>query len=90
MTRDFSPYKSGAQLSFRSIMIWRVVQALVWLAGASILFCLLFFPALGIVLFWDILIPVAPLLLVVFTGVWRNVCPMATNALLPRHLGLSK
>jgi hypothetical protein len=90
MSRDFSPYKSGAQLSFRSIIIWRVVQTLVWLVGASILFCLLFFPALGIVLFWDILIPVAPLLLVVFTGVWRNVCPMATNALLPRHLGLSK
>jgi hypothetical protein len=36
------------------------------------------------------LIPAAPLLLVVFTGVWRNVCPMATNALLPRHSGLSK
>lgn len=48
------------------------------------------FPSLGIDLFWNILIPVAPVLLVVFTGVWRNVCPLATNALLPRHLGLSK
>ncbi|MGZ3765756.1 MAG: hypothetical protein ACXVA2_13895 [Mucilaginibacter sp.] len=41
-------------------------------------------------MFWNILIPVAPALLVVFTGLWRNVCPLATTNLLPRHLGLSK
>ena len=83
-------FKSGIQLSARSIMIWRVAQILVWITGAFIVFCLLFYPATGINLFWNILIPAAPVLLVVFTGVWRNVCPMATNALLPRHFGLSK
>lgn len=77
-------------MSFRSIMIWRVVQTVVWLVGAIIVFCLIFYPATGINLFWNMLIPAAPFLLVVFTGVWRNVCPMATNALLPRHFGLSK
>ncbi|WP_301928118.1 hypothetical protein [Ferruginibacter sp.] len=83
-------FKSGIQLSSRSIMIWRIVQTAVWLIGAIIVFCLLFYPDTGINLFWNMLIPSAPLLLVVFTGVWRNVCPMATNALLPRHFGLSK
>jgi hypothetical protein len=88
--KEHIPFKSGIQLSKRSILTWRIIQTLVWLVGAAILFCLIFFPAIGINLFWNILIPVAPFLLVVFTGVWRNVCPMATNALLPRHLDISK
>jgi len=83
-------YKSGNQLSQRSILIWRFVQTLVWLAGATIFICLLFFPKIGINLFWNILIPIAPALIVVAVGLWRNVCPLATTALLPRHLGLSK
>jgi hypothetical protein len=83
-------YKSGDQLSPGSVLTWRIVQAVTWLAGAGILFCLLFFPAIGVLLFWNILIPVAPVLFVLGTGLWRNVCPLATTVLLPRHLGLSK
>jgi hypothetical protein len=90
MIKGYPPFKSGIQLSVRSIFIWRIVQGLVWFASVVILFCLIFFPATGINMFWNILIPVAPFLLVVFTGVWRNICPMATNALLPRHLDISK
>jgi len=82
--------KSGDQLSKRSILIWRSVQILIWLVGVFILFNLLFYPTVGIHLFWNILIPVAPLLLVVAVGVWRNVCPMASFALFPRHMGFSK
>jgi len=83
-------FKSGDQLSPQSITIWRTAQAAIWLAGAAILFCLLFFPLLGVLLFWNILIPVAPALFVVATGIWRNVCPLATTVLLPRHLSVSK
>lgn len=83
-------FKSGDQLSPRSILLWRIAQVAVWLVGAGILFCLLFFPSIGILLFWDILIPVAPALFVVAVGVWRNVCPLATTILYPRHKGLSK
>ena len=83
-------FKSGDQLSPRSILIWRIVQTAVWLVGATILTCLLFFPKLGVLLFWNILIPVAPVLFVVAVGIWRNVCPLATTNLLPRQLGLSK
>jgi hypothetical protein len=77
-------------LPHRRVLVWRVFQVLVWLAGAAILFCLLFFPTLGVLLFWNILIPVAPALFVFATGVWRNVCPLATMVLLPRHLYLSQ
>jgi len=55
-----------------------------------ILFNLIFFPTTGIHLFWNILIPIAPALLVVAVGVWRNICPMASTALFPRHMGFSK
>ncbi len=82
--------KSGADLSPRSILIWRIIQIVVWLIGATILTCLLFFPKIGVLLFWNILIPIAPFLFVVAVGVWRNVCPLATTNLLPRHLGLSQ
>jgi len=51
---------------------------------------MLFFPPIGVILFWNILIPLAPALLIVGTGVWRNVCPLGTTALLPDRLGFSK
>ena len=79
----------GKQLQ-GSFLAWRIAQVMVWFVGDGILFCLLFVPSVGIVLFWNILIPVAPALLVVGTGVWRNICPLATTNLLPRHLGWSK
>lgn len=83
-------FKSGNQLSFRSKLIWRTVQGLVWLTGAFIFFCLIFYPKLGITLFWNVLIPVAPALIAVAVGLWRNVCPLATTNLLPRKMGLSQ
>lgn len=85
-----APTISTGTLSPRTLLYWRIAQVFVWLVGAFILLCLLFFPSTGILLFWDILIPVAPALFVVGTGVWRNVCPLATTNLLPRHLELSK
>ncbi|MDE3236294.1 MAG: ferredoxin [Bacteroidota bacterium] len=83
-------FKSGNQLSASSIRAWRIAQALVWLVGATIFGCLLFFPALGLLLFWNVLIPVAPALMVISVGLWRNVCPLATTNLLPRHFNLSR
>jgi hypothetical protein len=84
------PYKSGNQLSTKSITIWRIIQTAVWFAGLTIFLSLIFYPSVGLLIFWNILIPVAPALLVVATGVWRNVCPLATTNLLPRHFNLSK
>lgn len=63
MSMATTVFKSGAQLSPRSILIWRIAQTTVWLVGATILFLLLFMPPIGILVFWDILIPVAPALL---------------------------
>ena len=41
-------------------------------------------PALGLLLFWGLTIPVLPALLVIAPGLWRQVCPMAALNQLPR------
>ena len=77
-------------LSGSSLMYWRIVQILMGLIGISIFFSLIFFPEIGIHAFWNVLIPVAPLLLVVAAGLWRNICPLASTSLISRHVGLAK
>lgn len=83
-------FQAVSHMSYRSLLIWRAVQIAVWLVGVFILFNLFFFPDLGLHMFWNILIPVAPALLVLAVGLWRNICPMGSNSLLPRHMGFSK
>ena len=73
-----------------SLKGWRVAQVGAWLLGAALLLCLVVVPPLGLRLFWNLLIPVAPALLVIGPGIWRNVCPLATTNLLPRRLGWSR
>jgi hypothetical protein len=51
---------------------------------------LLLRPALGLNVMWNVLIPLAPAVIVVAPGMWRNLCPMATFSLLPERLGLSR
>lgn len=77
-------------LSARRRALWLSLQAVLLLAGCGILAALLLAPRLGLDLLWNGLIPAAPALLVFVPGLWRNVCPLATVALLPRKLGLSR
>lgn len=82
--------QNGNRVTDSVVITWKALQVIVWLAGAGILTALLFFPRTGLLLFWNILIPVAPALFVIALGAWRNVCPLATTNLVPRKLGLSK
>ena len=77
-------------LSGRSLQYWRIAQTLVGLIGLSIFFSLIFFPEIGIHAFWNVLIPIAPVLFVLATGLWRNICPLASTSLISRHLGLAR
>lgn len=76
-------------LSRRAWFAWRLLQTLVWLTGATIMVLLVVQPDLGLVALWNILIPVAPALLVFAPGLWRNICPLGNTALAARHVGLS-
>ncbi len=77
-------------LAGRSLLFWRIAQTLVGLIGLSIFFSLIFFPEIGIHAFWNVLIPVAPLLVVVAAGLWRNICPLASASLISRHFGFAR
>jgi ferredoxin len=70
--------------------VWKIAQITLWLIGLILVLLLLFKEEVGIMLFWNFLIPVAPAILVVFPGVWRNICPMSTTALLPKKLKIAK
>lgn len=73
-----------------ALFYMKILQALFWIIGITILLFMLFLPSVGVTLFWNILIPVAPALLVLGTGLWRNVCPLGTTSLLPDRFGFSR
>jgi hypothetical protein len=85
-----APFKQGNITGSGSLLIWRIVQFIVWLVGLTIFLLLIVYPSAGLLILWNILIPVAPALLVVSAGLWRNICPLATTVLLPRHFNWSK
>ncbi|MHC4955950.1 MAG: ferredoxin [Planctomycetota bacterium] len=80
---------SALLLSPRARTAWRATQFLVWLVGVAILAALFAWPDVGIHAFWNVLIPVAPALLVFAPGLWRNICPLASTALFARHNKMS-
>jgi hypothetical protein len=69
--------------------VWTALQSLLLVVGLALAGLLLFKPAVGIAIMWNILIPAAPALVVLAPGLWRNICPMSTVSLLPKKLGLS-
>jgi hypothetical protein len=70
--------------------LWHWAQVLAWAAGMFIWGALIFKPQLGLHLLWNVLIPVAPALLVLAPGIWRNLCPLGSMSLAPHHFGLSQ
>ena len=73
-----------------SRIYWHSAQYVVLCAGVALVAALLLQPRVGLLIMWNVLIPIAPALIVIAPGVWRNICPMATFSLLPRRLGLSR
>jgi hypothetical protein len=68
---------------------WGVAQFFLLLVVALINVLLFVRPELGLMLLWNVLVPAAPLLLLLMPGVWRNICPLATLALSSHRIGLS-
>ena len=87
------------EISRRELIIWRILQVLLFVLGIGFLMLILndslrFIPLLsdtfGRDAFWNVLIFAAPLLFALAPGVWRNICPMGTTSMLARHLSISK
>ncbi len=78
------------EINIHNLVLWRSIQVSLFIIGVILIYTLVFMPNIGIHLFWNILIPITPAIIVIISGVWRNICPMASFGLLPRHLGISK
>jgi hypothetical protein len=89
-TPDARPPRSSPATtpSARRVRLWRFVGgALVALSAAVALAVLLIVnPPLGLTRSWKLAIPLVPALLVI-TGLWRQICPMATMNQIPRLTG---
>jgi nitrite reductase (NADH) large subunit len=72
------------------VAVWWGLRVLVLAVTLGIVVLLVVQPALGLRLFWGLLVPVLPAILVVAPGLWRQVCPMATLNQIPRQRGFSK
>ncbi len=83
-------YQAVLPLEGKEKLLWRWLQSVFFVIGLGLFSLLIFFPEIGVIAFWDVLIPVAPLLFLLAAGCWRNICPLATVAMLPHHLHLSK
>ena len=81
--------QATVQISIGEARTWRGGQIALWILGLVMLSTLFFSPDLGLRLLWNIFVPLAPALFVVMPGVWRNVCPLGSTSLLPRHTGRS-
>ena len=77
-------------ISAPGTQLWKSLQAIVWSLGLLILLALFFAPEVGTDALWNVLIPIAPFLLVFSPGIWRNICPLGTTSLLPRYSNTSQ
>jgi hypothetical protein len=80
----------AASAASPALSAWRTVQYVLLLGGFMLVATLVYQPEVGLDILWNMLIPVAPALVVIAPGLWRNICPMATFALLPRRFGFSR
>lgn len=79
-------HKTGYDIAW---IYWKGIQQLCWVAGFALLITLFINPGLGITLFWNGLIPLAPAILVLAPGIWRNICPLGTTSLLADRFGVA-
>jgi nitrite reductase (NADH) large subunit len=70
--------------------LWWLARALALAVVALVVMLLFARPEKGLLLFWGLLVPLLPALLVLAPGLWRQVCPMATLNQLPRLAGFGR
>ncbi|MCL2714915.1 MAG: ferredoxin [Alphaproteobacteria bacterium] len=71
-------------------IVWILLQSVLLAVGVAVAGLLLFMPAVGVYVFWKVVIPVAPALVALAPGLWRNICPMCTMHMLPQKFGMAR
>jgi hypothetical protein len=85
--RTLSPVPRRARVS---LVVWGIVRTGSLAAAIALCAVLVLAPGVGLLVFWDVLAPLLPLVLLVAPGLWRNVCPIAALNQSPRLLNLTR
>ena len=64
--------------------VWRALRQVCVAAALAVAALLVLEPAIGLPLFWGLIIPALPLVFMFMPGLWRNLCPLATSNQTPR------
>ncbi len=70
--------------------VWRAARIASVAFLLSVCALLLADPGAGLDLWWELLVPLLPLVWFVAPGLWRNVCPLAATNQIPRVLGFTR
>ena len=70
--------------------VWRAARIASVLATLGVCALLVAEPDTGLDLWWELLVPLLPLVWFVAPGLWRNVCPLAATNQIPRVLGFTR
>ena len=70
--------------------VWRGLRIASVLAALGVCAVLVAEPETGLELWWELLVPLLPLVWFVAPGLWRNVCPLAATNQIPRVLGFTR
>ena len=80
----FPNYMQLRERSRVPLKVWHVTRVGSVIAALGLVVTLLIQPAIGLRLFWGVLVPVLPLLFLLAPGLWRNICPLAAANQTPR------
>lgn len=70
--------------------LWRWAQGVSVIVAVAVVALLVLRPRLGLLLTWDLLVPLVPLVLLLAPRLWRNLCPISVVHQLPLHLGWTR
>lgn len=72
------------------IPVWHALRVISVGTVLGLCVILVMRPAIGLLLWWGLIVPSLPLLFFVAPGLWRNVCPLAALNQTPRLLGFTR
>src|SRR6266571_7609647 len=71
------------------ISVWRAARVVSVMVYVALVAGLFISPAGALFAFFQVIIPVLPILFLVAPGLWRNICPLAAVNQAPRVLGFT-
>ena len=72
------------------LRVWQVLRVASIVGLLALIVVMFLRPAAGLFVFFQVIVPLLPILFLVAPGLWRNICPLAASNQLPRVLGISR